>query len=121
MERPTLDKFPASVLAQIDIQTAFIVSRLIVAAERLQIFRALHSKRMTAETIGRALGIHEFYLKPCLYSLVSLGLLRATDESYANTPFAEKYFIDERSIHWTRHTPENASRRTMRSPHSKGR
>jgi len=28
--------------------------------------------------------------------------LRATDESYANTPFAEKYFIDERSIHWTR-------------------
>jgi DNA-binding IclR family transcriptional regulator len=102
MERPTLDKFPASVLAQIDIQTAFIVSRLIVAAERLQIFRALHSKRMTAETIGRALGIHEFYLKPCLYSLVSLGLLRATDESYANTPFAEKYFIDERSIHWTR-------------------
>jgi len=27
MERPTLDKFPASVLAQIDIQAAFIVSR----------------------------------------------------------------------------------------------
>ena len=50
MERPTLDKFPASVLAQIDIQTAFIVSRLIIAAERIQIFRVLHSKNMTAET-----------------------------------------------------------------------
>jgi len=68
MERPTLDKFPTTVLAQIDIQTAFIVSRLIIAAERLQIFRALHSKSMTAETIGRTLGIHELYLKPFLCS-----------------------------------------------------
>jgi len=102
MERPTLDKFPASVLAQIDIQTAFIVSRLIVAAERLQIFRALDGKSMTGEAIGRKLGIHKFYLKPFLCSLVSLGLLRVTEKSYRNTPFAEKYFIDERSIHWTR-------------------
>ncbi len=102
MERPTLDKFPTSVLAQIDIQTAFIVSRLIIAAERLQIFRALHSKNMTAETIGRTLGIHELYLKPFLCSLVSLGLLRATNKRYRNTRFTEKYFIDERSIHWTR-------------------
>jgi len=102
MERPTLDKFPASVLAQIDIQTAFIVSRLIIAAERIQIFRVLHSKNMNAETIGRTLGIHELYLKPFLCSLVSLGLLRATNKRYQNTRFTEKYFIDERSIHWTR-------------------
>jgi predicted O-methyltransferase YrrM len=102
MEKPTLDKFPNSVLAQIDIQTAFIVSRLIVAAERLQIFRALHSRSMTAKTIGRTLGIHEIYLRPFLCSLVSLGLLRATNQRYRNTRFAEKYFIDERSIHWTR-------------------
>ena len=102
MERPTLDKFPTTVLAQIDIQTAFIVSRLIIAAERLQIFRALHSKSMTAETIVRTLGIHELYLKPFLCSLVSLGLLRATNKRYRNTRFTEKYFIDERSIHWTR-------------------
>ena len=102
MERPTLDKFPASVLAQIDIQTAFIVSRLIIAAERIQIFRALHSKDMTAETIGRTLGIHKLYLKPFLCSLVSLGLLRATNKGYRNTRFTEKYFIGERSIHWTR-------------------
>ncbi len=102
MERPTLDKFPARVLAQIDIQTSFIVSRLIIAAERLQVFRALHGKSMTAEAVGRALGIHELYLKPFLCALVSLGLLRVTNQRYRNTPFAEKYFIKERSIHWTR-------------------
>jgi len=102
MEKPTLDKFPKTVLTQIDIQLAFIVSRLIIAAERLQVFRALHSKSMTAETIGRTLGIHNFYLKPFLGTLVSLGLLRVTNKQYRNTPFTQKYFIDERSIHWTR-------------------
>jgi predicted O-methyltransferase YrrM len=102
MERPTLDKFPKSVLAQIDIQTAFIVSRLIVAAERLQVFRALRGKRRNAEEIGRALGIHRFYLRPFLNSLVSLGLLRKRADTYWNTPFADKYFVEERSIHWTR-------------------
>ncbi|MGC9972069.1 MAG: methyltransferase [Bryobacteraceae bacterium] len=102
MERPTLDKFPKSVLAQIDIQTAFIVSRLIVAAERLQVFRALRGKRMRADAIGKSLKIHRFYLRPFLNSLVSLGLLRKTDDTYWNTPFADKYFVEERSIHWTR-------------------
>jgi len=38
MERPSLDKFPTSVLAQINIQLAFIVSRLTIAAEGHQIF-----------------------------------------------------------------------------------
>ncbi len=102
MERPTLDKFPQRVLAQIDIQTAFIVSRLIVAAERLQVFRALHGKRRSAEAIGKSLGIHPRYLRPFLNSLVSLGLLRKQGDAYANTPFADKYFVEQRSIHWTR-------------------
>jgi protein-L-isoaspartate O-methyltransferase len=102
MEKPTLDKFPKEALANIDIQKAFIISRLIVAAERLQLFRTLHSKRMKAGAIGRALKIHKFYLKPFLNSLVSLGLLHKAGETYWNTRFAEKYFIDERSIYWTR-------------------
>lgn len=102
MEIPTLDKFPKKVLANIDIQRAFIVSRLIVAAERLQIFRALHGKRMKAVSIGRALKIHSFYRDPFLNSLVSLGLLHKADDAYWNTRFTEKYFIDERSIYWTR-------------------
>lgn len=77
MDRPTLDKFPSSVLAQIDIQAAFIVSRLIIAEERLQMFRALHSKSMTAETIGRTLGIHELYLRHFVHLPYVLPLPRA--------------------------------------------
>jgi 3-hydroxy-5-methyl-1-naphthoate 3-O-methyltransferase len=102
VQKPTLDKFPKEVLAAIDIQKAFIISRLIVAAERLQVFRLLHGKRMRAEAVGRALKIHKFYLQAFLDSLVSLGLLRTSRQTYGNTPFAEKYFIAERSIYWTR-------------------
>jgi predicted O-methyltransferase YrrM len=102
METPTLDKFPRQVLAQIDVQRAFIISRLIVAAERLQIFRALHGKRKKAVAIGRALKIHKFYRDTFLNSLVSLGLLHKAGDTYWNTRFAEKYFVDERSIYWTR-------------------
>ena len=58
MELPTLDKFPRHVLAHLDIQRAFIASRLIIAAERLQVFRLLYGKRMKPASIGRALKIH---------------------------------------------------------------
>ncbi len=102
MQLPTLDKFPKRVLAAIDIETAFIVSRLIVAAERLQVFRTLQGKRMKAAAIGRTLKIHKSYRDPFLNSLVSLGLLHKAGDTYWNTRFAEKYFIDERSIYWTR-------------------
>jgi predicted O-methyltransferase YrrM len=110
MEKPTLDKFPREVLADIDIQTAFIVSRLIVAAERLQVFRTLHAKPMKAVTIGRALKIHKFYRDAFLNSLVSLGLLRKAGDTFWNTRFAEKYFIDERSIYWTRQYSKECAR-----------
>ena len=80
MELLTLDKFPRKVLAGIDIQRAFIVSRLIVAAERLHVFRALHGKRMTAESIGRALKIHPAYRDAFLNALVSLGLLHKAEQ-----------------------------------------
>jgi predicted O-methyltransferase YrrM len=102
MEKPTLDKFPKEVLARIDIQKAFTVSRLVVAAERLQLFRLLHGKRMKEEAIGRALKIHKYYLGPFLNAFVGLRLLHKVKDEYGNTPFAEKYFIDERSIYWTR-------------------
>jgi len=102
MHEPTLDKFPRKVLAQISVERAFIVSRLIVAAERLQVFRLLHRKHMKADAIGRALKIHKFYLKGFLNSLVSVGLLRKANDLYWNTPLAEKYFVAERSIYWTR-------------------
>jgi len=102
MEIPTLDKFPPSALAAIDIQRAFIVSRVIIAAERLQLFRALDGRRLTAEDLGAAVHIHSRYREVFFNSLVSLGLLRKTRENYSLTPLARKYFIRERSIYWTR-------------------
>jgi predicted O-methyltransferase YrrM len=102
MQLPTLEKFPKEVLAAIDIQTAFIVSRLIVAAERLQVFRRLQGKRVKSAAIGRALKIHKSYRDPFLNSLVSLGLLHKAGDTYWNSRFAEKYFIDGRPIYWTR-------------------
>lgn len=102
MELLTLDKFPQEVLAGIDVQRAFIASRLIVAAERLGVFRELHGKRMNAAAIGRALKIHKVYRDTFLNSLVGLGLLQKKEDVYWNSPFAEKYFIEERSIYWTR-------------------
>jgi 3-hydroxy-5-methyl-1-naphthoate 3-O-methyltransferase len=102
MELPTLDKFPKGILAQIDIQTAFIASRLVIAAERLQVFRTLHEESLSADAIGKRLRIHRYYLEPFLKSLVALGLLRAGRDRYSNTPFADGYFVDQRSIHWTR-------------------
>jgi SAM-dependent methyltransferase len=102
MEKPTLDKFPREVLARIDIQKAFLISRLVVAAEKLQLFRQLDGKRMKAEAIGRALKIHPHYLEPFLNAFVALRLLDKVKDGYGNTPFARKYFIDERSIYWTR-------------------
>lgn len=102
MEKPTLDKFPREVLARIDIQKAFHVSRLVVAAEKFQLFRLLHGKRMKAEAIGRALKIHTHYLEPFLNAFVGLRLLEKKNSAYGNTPLADKYFIAERSIYWTR-------------------
>jgi SAM-dependent methyltransferase len=102
MRRPTLDKFPKSALAQIDVQKAFIVSRVVVAAERLQVFRLLDGKRLDADAIGRALHIHKLYLRPFLDALASLGLLRKSGDTHRNSAFAGKYFVRERSIYWTR-------------------
>ncbi|HVO80937.1 MAG TPA: methyltransferase [Terriglobales bacterium] len=102
MDEPTLDKFPKKVLASIGIETAFIVSRLVVAAERLQVFRLLGTKHMKAAAIGLALNIHNLYLPGFLNAMVALGLLRKANDVYWNTPFTKKYFIDERSIYWTR-------------------
>ncbi|HTZ32363.1 MAG TPA: methyltransferase [Methylomirabilota bacterium] len=102
MEFLTLDKLPKRVLASIDLQRAFIASRLIVAAERLQIFRVLHGKRMRGEELGRKLVIHKAYRGAVLDSLAGLGLLQKTKGKYRNTRLAEKYFIEARSIYWTR-------------------
>ena len=98
----TLDKLPKKVLARIDLQTAFMISRCVVAAERLQVFRKLHGKKLSAAAIGRKIGVRGWRIEAFLAALVSVGLLKKTGQLYSNTALANKYFVRERSIFWTR-------------------
>lgn len=98
----TLDKLPKRVLAKIDLQTAFMASRCVVAAEKLQIFRKLHGEKLSAAAIGRKTGITGWRIKAFLNALVSLGLLNNQGELFYNSRLTEKYFIGERSIYWTK-------------------
>lgn len=104
MERRfTLDKLPARVLRELELETAFFASRLVVAAERLQVFRRLAGGRWrTARSLGRSVGIHARYAHRFFDALSAIGLLRKRGDTYANSRLAEKYFIEGRSIHWTR-------------------
>jgi hypothetical protein len=57
MSNLTLDKLSRKVLTGIDLQQAFISSRFVIAAERLQIFRKLHGKELTAAVICKRAGL----------------------------------------------------------------
>jgi SAM-dependent methyltransferase len=102
MEKLTLDKLPPDVLSQIDIERAFLVSRTIIACERLELFRSIEGKRLSAEEIGSLVKIHKRYLRILLDVLVSLGLLDKDGDVYWNTDLADCYFVRGRSIYWTR-------------------
>ena len=102
MERLTLDHLPREVLAKLDLETTFMASRLVIAAERLQVFRKLQDKKLSTDRIESILNIHPRYLTFFLNALVSLGLLHKKDDVYWNSNLTKKYFIEERSIYWTR-------------------
>ena len=102
MRELTLDKLPGKVLAKLDMETVFQASRSVIAAERLLVFRKLHGKELSAAAIGRRAGIHRKYCESFLDFLVFLGLLRKRKGLYRNSPLANKHFIQERSVHWTR-------------------
>ena len=97
----TLDKLPKKVLSRIDLQSAFMISRCVVAAERLQVFRKLKGKKLSASAIGRMIGVNGWRAEAFLAALNSIGLLKRTGKLYSNTALANKYFIKERSIYWT--------------------
>jgi len=97
----TLDKLPKKILARIDLQTAFMISRCVVAAEKLQVFRKLHAKKLSAAAIGRRIGVRGWRIEAFLAALASVGLLKKTGKLYSNTALADKYFVRERSIYWT--------------------
>jgi protein-L-isoaspartate O-methyltransferase len=98
----TLDKLPKKTLARIDLQTAFMISRCVVAAEKLQVFRKLHGKKLSALTIGRMIGVRGWRTEAFLAALVSIGLLKKTGKLYSNTALTNRHFVRERSIFWTR-------------------
>jgi predicted nicotinamide N-methyase len=99
----TLDKLPASVLAKIDLQTAHRVSALVLAAERTKLFRKLEGRALSSASIRRRTGIHPNFLEHFLNALVSIGLLKKRGGLYRNSALADRYFVKERSIHWTEH------------------
>jgi spermidine synthase len=72
-----------------------------MAAEKLQLFRKLHGKKLTAAAIGRKVGIRGWRIEAFLAALVSIGLLKKTGNLYSNTALADKYYVRERSVYWT--------------------
>jgi acetylserotonin N-methyltransferase len=98
----TLDKLPKKILARIDLQDAFMISRCVVAAERLQVFRKLHGKKLSAAAIGRKIGVRGWRVEAFLAALVSVGLLKKTGKLYSNTALTNKYYVRDRSIFWTK-------------------
>ena len=102
MRELTLDKLPQRVLKKLDLETVFKASRCVIAAEKLLVFRKLHGKELTAAAVGKRAGIHSKYCEKFLDLLVSLGLLKKRNNLYRNSALADKHFIRERSIHWTR-------------------
>jgi hypothetical protein len=88
MERFTMDRLSPRVLAGLDLQTVFMASRLVVAAERSQTFRKLSGRNQSAAVIGRRLGIHPSCSEGFLNALVSLGLLRKRGNYTAHRPWA---------------------------------
>lgn len=98
----TLDRLPRKVLEKIDLQTAFMISRCVVAAERLQVFRKLHNKSLSAAAIGRKIGIRGWRVEAFLAALVSVGLLKKKGDLYSNTALTNKHYVRDRSVFWTR-------------------
>jgi spermidine synthase len=72
-----------------------------VAAEKLQVFRKLHEKKLSAAAIGRKIGVRGWRIEAFLAALISIGLLKKTGKLYSNTAMANKYFVYGQSIFWT--------------------
>ena len=102
MEMLTLDKLPKKLLASLDLETIFKASRCVIAAERLQLFRKLDGRQLTASEIGRSIGLHRSHRETFLNIITALGLLTRKGSRYRLSPLARKYFIKERGPHWTR-------------------
>jgi hypothetical protein len=79
-----------------------MISRCVVAAEKLRVFRKLDGKALSAAAIGRRIGVRGWRIDAFLAALVSIGLLKKSGNLYSNTALANKYYVRERSIFWTK-------------------
>jgi cyclopropane fatty-acyl-phospholipid synthase-like methyltransferase len=102
MRELTLNKLPRRVLEKLDLETVFMASRCVIAAEKLLIFRKLRGKELSSAAVGRLAGIHHKHCEPFLDFLIFLGLLKKRNNLYRNSALADRYFIQARSIDWTR-------------------
>ena len=98
----TLDKLPRKVLARIDLQTAFMVSKSVLVAENLGLFRILDGKSLTLSAVRRKTGIRSWKLESFLAVLCVLGLVVRRGNTYKNSMLASKYYVKERPVEWTR-------------------
>lgn len=102
MRELTLDKLSGNVLGNLDLETVFIASRVVIAAEKLLLFRKLHGKELSAAAIGRRVGIHRKHCESFLDFLVFLRLLRKRNNLYRNSSLANKHFVQGRSSDWSK-------------------
>jgi protein-L-isoaspartate O-methyltransferase len=102
MRRFTLNRLPQRVLRDLDVEDAFMASRAIIVAERFGVFRMLHGHAFSCARAARNLGLGIGPAERLFEALRSLGLLRKLGKAYSNTSLATKYFVEGRSIYWTR-------------------
>ena len=95
-------KFPKGVLANTDIQTAFIIS---LSGYRSREASGLPCPAWKENDVrcNRDVSQDPQILPEDVLGLARIaGVAAKGEREYWNTPFAEKYFIRERSIYWTR-------------------
>jgi acetylserotonin N-methyltransferase len=74
----------------------------VIAAERLQLFRKLTGRELTAVEIGREAGLHGSHRETFLDILAALGLLTRRGRRYRVSALARRHFVTGRSPHWDR-------------------
>lgn len=64
-----------------------------LAGMQLDVFSPLAERPMNEETLSQSLNVMAEKLSPLLYALVSAGLLKVEDGTFANTEEADKYLV----------------------------
>lgn len=79
-----------------DIAFAFMGSKALFSALHVGLFSALSEKTMSAEEVAAATDLDVDRATTLLTALASLGLVRKTDDGFANSPAAEAFLVKGR-------------------------